>query len=63
MLIMESESFFPLIVSPSFSKQPSFFLLSEQSSQRENEMHSCILKGAFKVEYISNKKEGELRLA
>lgn len=59
---MESESFyFPRIVSPSFSKQPSFSQLSEQSSQRENEVHSGILKEAFKVEYNSNKNEGELR--
>lgn len=40
-----------------------FFQLSEQSSQRENEVHSCILKEAFKVEYSSDKKEGELQLA
>ncbi|MED6253616.1 hypothetical protein ATANTOWER_018271 [Ataeniobius toweri] len=32
--------------------------LSEQSSQRQTEVHSCILKEAFKVEYSSNKEEG-----
>lgn len=42
----------------SFSKQPSFPQLSMQSSLRENEVHSCRLKGAFKVEYSSDKGEG-----
>lgn len=39
------------------------FQKSEQSSYRENEVHWCILREAFKVEYSSNKKECELQLA
>lgn len=62
---MESESFHFFFYCLSFLLQTTFpfFQLSEQSSQRENEVHSCILKEAFKVEYSSNKEEGELRLA
>lgn len=66
MLIMESKSFhFFLLLSllPSPNNLPFFSQLSEQSSRRENEVYSCILKEAFKVEYSSDKKEGELQLA
>lgn len=57
---MESKSFhFPFIVSPSFSKQPSFFSCQ---SKVPREKGKCILKEAFKVEYSSKKNEGELRL-
>lgn len=52
------------IVSPSFSKQPSLFsAIRAKFSEGENEVHSCILREAFKVEYSSNKKECELQLA